>query len=57
MEKLGLKPSQEELDRMIAEVDTNKNGKIEFDEFLAMMTARLVRFPTQCRTRTTPRMK
>jgi len=37
MEDLGEKPSEEELQAYINEVDTDGNGTIEFDEFCTMM--------------------
>lgn len=40
MQALDVHPSEEELKRMIREVDLNKNGKIEFNEFLPLMQAR-----------------
>lgn len=46
MLQLGFNPSDDELQRMINEVDDNQNGEIEFEEFLAMMTARLVLRPS-----------
>jgi len=39
MKSLGLNPSQEELRRMMREVDTDRNGTIDFNEFLTMMAA------------------
>ncbi|KAK3305871.1 uncharacterized protein B0T15DRAFT_213250 [Chaetomium strumarium] len=38
MKELGLNPSEEELQDLINEVDTNKDGVISFDEFLALMS-------------------
>jgi len=31
MNTLGLKPNQEELDAMVAEIDEDGNGEIDFD--------------------------
>ncbi|KAH3854083.1 calmodulin-A-like [Dreissena polymorpha] len=41
MRSLGHNPSNEELMQMIREVDINGNGKIEFNEFLALMEKNL----------------
>uniref|UniRef100_A0A7S3CXG6 EF-hand domain-containing protein n=2 Tax=Palpitomonas bilix TaxID=652834 RepID=A0A7S3CXG6_9EUKA len=41
METLGLKPSQEELDAMIKEIDIDGNGSIEFDEFVQVMSRKV----------------
>jgi len=38
MKKLGQKLSEAELDAMMAEVDTNGDGVISFEEFKALMT-------------------
>ena len=38
MAHLGQDPSSEELDAMIAEIDKDGNGEINFDEFKEMMT-------------------
>ena len=35
--KLGQHPSVEEMDNILAEFDTDENGSIDFEEFLAMM--------------------
>lgn len=40
MRSLGHNPSDDELQDMIHEVDTDGNGKIDFDEFLTMMGRR-----------------
>lgn len=37
MRKLGHNPSEEEVKQMIAEVDTDNSGSIDFNEFLALM--------------------
>jgi len=38
---LGLKASQEELDRMIDEIDKDGDGTIDFDEFCSVMSHRV----------------
>lgn len=43
MNQQGLAPSDEELHRMIADVDLNGNGKVEFEEFLVMMSRKTQR--------------
>ena len=34
METLGIDATQEEVDMMISEIDTDDNGSIDFDEFV-----------------------
>merc|ERR1711894_184586 len=41
MNSLGQKPTPQELENMIKEVDIDGNGEIDFDEFLAMMAKKL----------------
>ncbi|XP_077987318.1 uncharacterized protein LOC144441926 [Glandiceps talaboti] len=41
MKSLGHNPSQDELQEMIREVDTQGNGSIEFDEFLLLMAKKI----------------
>jgi len=41
MKNLGLNPTDEELKQMVAEVDSDGNGEIDFDEFVAMMVKKL----------------
>lgn len=43
MNQQGLAPSDDELHRMIADVDLNGNGKVEFEEFLVMMSRKTKR--------------
>ncbi|KAG5720450.1 hypothetical protein E4T56_gene7114 [Termitomyces sp. T112] len=38
MRKLGQTPTDNDLRELIREVDTNNNGTIDFDEFLALMS-------------------
>ena len=40
MRRLGERPTDKELKDMVAEVDEDKSGTIEFDEFLQMMVNR-----------------
>jgi len=39
MRSLGLKPTETELQDMVDEVDRDRNGSIDFEEFLHLMTA------------------
>ena len=39
--RLGERPSDKELKEMVDEVDEDKNGTIEFEEFLSMMANRI----------------
>jgi calmodulin len=41
MRALDMRPTEAELKMMISEVDLNKNGKIEFEEFLPLMQKRI----------------
>ncbi|KAJ8521694.1 hypothetical protein ONZ45_g1644 [Pleurotus djamor] len=42
MRALGHNPSEDDLRRMIREVDNDRNGTIEFDEFIELMTRAMV---------------
>ncbi|CAN1145731.1 Probable calcium-binding protein CML17 [Linum perenne] len=42
LRSLGLKPSEDQLERMIQKADTNNNGLIEFSESVALMEPDLV---------------
>ncbi|KAF5740522.1 calmodulin-like protein 8-like [Tripterygium wilfordii] len=41
IKSLSVNPTQEELENMISEVDTNENGTIEFGEFLNLMARKM----------------
>jgi len=41
MKSLGQNPTERDLHEMIREVDTNRNGKIDFSEFLSMMSKKM----------------
>merc|ERR1712166_1583168 len=41
MRALGFEVKNEELKKMVSDVDNDGNGTIEFDEFLGMMTAKM----------------
>ena len=41
MNSLGLKPTKDELQRMINDVDIDRNGTIDFTEFLTMMVKQI----------------
>lgn len=41
MEKLGQNPTDKEVDRMLAGVDISENGRIEMEEFLALMSVKM----------------
>ena len=42
MRALGFEPKKEEIKRMIAEVDREGKGVIEFGDFLELMTVKMV---------------
>jgi Ca2+-binding EF-hand superfamily protein len=41
MQALDMRHTEAELRKMIKEVDLNKNGKIEFNEFLSLMERKI----------------
>ncbi|KAG7668491.1 hypothetical protein KSW81_005258 [Nannochloris sp. 'desiccata'] len=41
MRALGFEPKKEEVKKMISDVDTDGSGTIGFDDFMAMMTAKM----------------
>ena len=41
MQTLGISASQEEIHAMVAEIDTDGNGDIDFDEFVAVMSRKV----------------
>jgi hypothetical protein len=43
MRALGFEPKKEEIKKMIADIDKDGSGTIDFNEFLEMMTAKMVR--------------
>lgn len=43
MRALGFEPKKEEIKKMIADVDKDGTGKISFDDFLAIMSQKMVR--------------
>ncbi len=45
MRALGFEPKKEEIKKMISDIDKDGNGTIDFQEFLDMMTAKMVRRP------------
>lgn len=42
MRALGFEPKKEEIKKMISDIDRDGNGTIDFNEFLEMMTAKMV---------------
>jgi len=42
MRALGFEPKKEEIQKMIQDVDTDGSGQIEWEEFLKMMTSKLL---------------
>lgn len=46
MQSLGFEAKNQTIYQMIADIDKDGNGTIDFDEFLDMMTAKMVR-PSQ----------
>ena len=45
MRALGFEPKKEEVKRMIAEADREGTGTVEFQEFLDLMTVKMVSLP------------
>ncbi len=43
MRALGFEPKKEEIKKMISDIDKDGNGTIDFNEFLDMMTSKMVR--------------
>ena len=43
MRALGFEPKKEEIKKMIQDIDKDGSGTIDFNEFLTMMTAKMVR--------------
>ena len=41
---LGFEPKKEDMKKMMQDMDKNGTGKIDFNEFLELMTAKMVRF-------------
>ena len=41
MRALGFEPNKDEIKKMIADIDKDGNGTIDFEEFLTMMTAKM----------------
>lgn len=44
MQSLGFEAKNQTIYQMIADIDKDGNGSIDFDEFLDMMTAKMVRY-------------
>ncbi len=42
MRALGFEPKKEEIQKMISDVDTDNSGQIEYEEFLKMMTTKIL---------------
>jgi Ca2+-binding EF-hand superfamily protein len=40
---LGFEPKKEEIKKLIADIDSDGSGRIDFNEFLAIMTAKMAR--------------
>ena len=48
MRALGFEPKKEEIKKMISDIDKDGSGTIDFQEFLEMMTAKMVRSSCVC---------
>lgn len=44
MRALGFEPKKEEIKKMIADIDKEGSGTIDFNDFLSMMTHKMVKF-------------
>ena len=52
MRALGFEPKKEEIKKMISDIDKDGSGTIDFNEFLEMMTAKMVTFFSRSRFET-----
>jgi len=43
MRALGFEPTKDEIKKMISDIDKDGSGTIDFNEFLEMMTAKMVK--------------
>ena len=43
MRALGFEPKKEEIKKMISDIDKDGSGTIDFNEFLQMMTSKMVK--------------
>lgn len=48
MRALGFEPKKEEIKKMISDIDKDGSGTIDFNEFLEMMTAKMVIYFKKC---------
>jgi len=48
MRALGFEPKKEEIKKMISDVDKDGSGTIDFNDFLTMMTQKMVRILFRC---------
>lgn len=44
MRALGFEPKKEEIKKMISDIDKDGSGTIDFNDFLSLMTTKMVRF-------------
>ena len=52
MRTMGLQPKKGEVEAMIAEVDADGSGSIDFEEFVGLMSSKIGnrgRIPSRCR--------
>ena len=54
MKALGFEANDQEVKQMIASIDTDGSGTIDYEEFLNMMTAKMVRTFQTSKTPLTP---
>ena len=44
MRALGFQPKKEEIKKMISDIDKDGSGTIDFNDFLSLMTTKMVRY-------------
>lgn len=49
MQALGFEPTNDEIAKMMADIDTDGNATVEFEEFIEMMEGKMVRFTLPAR--------